>query len=60
MAYKAESPDAPTASISLDRMPVKEFDKNQLHIEAPNPNEINDRMVNEDLETEDDYTADPK
>ena len=30
MAYKAENPDAAIASLSLDRMAVKEFDKNQL------------------------------
>lgn len=60
MAYKQENPDAAISSLSLDRMAVKEFDRNQLHIEAPNPNEINDRMVNEDLETEDELTADPR
>ena len=41
-------------------MAVKEFDKNLLQIEAPNSNDINDRLVNEDLETEDDITVDPK
>ena len=60
MAYKAENPDAAIASLSLDRMAVKEFDKNQLQIEAPMPNEINERMANEDLETEDEITADPR
>lgn len=60
MAYKAENPDAAIASLSLDRMAVKEFDKNQLQIDAPMPNDINERMVNEDLETEDEITADPR
>lgn len=60
MAYKAENPDAAIASLSLDRMAVKEFDKNQLQIDAPMPNDINERMQNEDLETEDEITADPR
>lgn len=60
MAYKQENPDAAIASLSLDRMAIKEFDKNQLQIDAPNPNDINERIVNEDLETEDDITSDPK
>ena len=60
MAYKQENPDAAIASLSLDRMATKEFDKNLLQIEAPMPNDINERMVNEDLETEDEITADPR
>ena len=28
MAYKQENPDAAIASLSLDRMAIKEFDKN--------------------------------
>ena len=31
-----------------------------MQIEAPMPNDINERMVNEDLETEDEITADPR
>ena len=60
MAYKQENPDAAIASLSLDRMVVKEFDKNQLQIDAPMPNDINDRLVNEDLETEDEPITEPK
>lgn len=60
MAYKAENPDAAISSLSLDRMAIKEFDNPPQRIEAPNPNEINDRMANEDLETEDEITADPR
>ena len=41
-------------------MAIQEFDKNQLLIDAPMPNDINDRMVNEDLETEDEITADSR
>ena len=60
MAYKQENPDAAIASLSLDRMAIKEFDKQNLQIDAPMPNDINERMVNEDLETEDEITADPR
>ena len=39
-------------------MAVKEFDKNQLNIEAPSSQDIN--MVNDDMETEDEITVDPR
>ena len=36
LAYKQENPDAAISSLSLEKMAIKEFDKNQLNIEAPN------------------------
>mmetsp|Transcript_16167 Transcript_16167/g.27353 ORF Transcript_16167/g.27353 Transcript_16167/m.27353 type:complete len:253 (+) Transcript_16167:730-1488(+) len=66
LAYKQENPDAAISSLSLENMPVKEFDKNQLSIEAPNTNENktqnDDKKTrdNDDLETEDEITTDPR
>ena len=57
LAYKQENPDAAISSLSLEKMAIKEFDKNQLNIEAPNAQEIN---MNDDLETEDEITVDPR
>jgi coiled-coil domain-containing protein 63/114 len=57
LAYKNENPDAAIASLSLDTMKAKEFDKNALHVDPKNSNEVN---VAEDLETEDEITVDPK
>ena len=39
-------------------MAVKEFDKNQLNIEAPNSQDYT--LMNDDMETEDEVTTDPK
>jgi len=38
-------------------MAVKEFDKNQLNIDAPSSNEV---MMADDIETEDEVTTDPR
>ena len=35
LAYKQENPDAAISSLSLEKMAIKEFDKNQLNIDAP-------------------------
>ena len=40
-------------------MAVKEFDKNQLNIEAPSSQDIN-IGIGDDLETEDEITVDPR
>ncbi len=42
LAYKQESPDAAISSLSLERMEVKEFDKNKnrLNIETLNKEDI--------------------
>lgn len=58
MAYRQENPDAAISSLSLEKMTVKEFDKKQLHIEAWNSQEL-DKM-NDDIETEDEITTDPR
>ena len=60
MAHKAEAPDAEISSLSLDKMSAKEFDQTKLAIDAPNQNDINEKLANEDLETEDELTTDPK
>ena len=41
LAYKQENPDAAIASLSLDQMKAKEFDKNQPNIESKHSNEVN-------------------
>jgi hypothetical protein len=58
MAYKKESPDPATASLSLEKMTVKEFEVREMKIEAPNTTELG--MLQDDLETEDDVTTDPR
>ena len=57
LAYKSENPDAAIASLSLDQMKSKDFDKNHLSVDAKMSNEVN---INEDMETEDDVTVDPR
>jgi len=57
LAYKNENPDAAIASLSLDTMKAKEFDKTALQVDPKNSNEVN---VADDLETEDEITVDPK
>jgi hypothetical protein len=39
-------------------MAIKEFDKDKLNIDAPNSNDIG--MMNDDMETEDEVTVDPR
>lgn len=58
LAYKQENPDAAISSLSLEKMAIKEFDKDKLNIEAPNSNDIG--MMNDDMETEDEVTVDPR
>lgn len=58
LAYKQENPDAAISSLNLEKMAVKEFDKNQLNIEAPNSQDVN--LMNEEMETEDEITTDPR
>lgn len=58
LAYKQENPDAAISSLSLEKMAIKEFDKDKLNIEAPNSNDIG--MMNDDMETEDEITVDPR
>jgi vacuolar-type H+-ATPase subunit I/STV1 len=58
MAYRQENPDAAVSSLSLEKMAVKEFDKNQLNIEAPTSQDVN--LLGEDMETEDELTTDPR
>jgi len=38
-------------------MKNKEFDKNALHVDPKNSNEVN---MNDDMETEDEITVDPR
>ena len=58
LAYKQENPDAAISSLSLEKMAIKEFDKDKLIIDAPNSNDIG--MMNDDMETEDEVTVDPR
>ena len=58
MAYKQENPDAAISSLSLEHMTIKEFDKNQMVIEAYNPGEFN--FENDETDGEDDVITDPK
>ena len=58
MSMQQEKEDAATSAICLEKMNVKEFDKRQLNIEPPNSHDIN--LMNEDAETEDDLTTDPR
>jgi vacuolar-type H+-ATPase subunit I/STV1 len=58
LAYKQENPDAAISSLSLEKMAIKEFDKDKLIIDAPNSNDIG--MMNDDMETEDEITVDPR
>jgi hypothetical protein len=58
LAYKQENKDAAISSLSLEKMAIKEFDKNQLNIEMPGTNEMN--MMADELETEDELTTDPR
>ena len=57
LAYKQESPDAAIASLSLDQMRAKEFDKNDLQVQPKGSHEIN---ISEELETEDEIVTDPR
>ena len=57
LAYKQENPDAAISSLSLEKMAIKEFDKNQLNIDAPTSQDV---VGLEDHETEDEVTTDPK
>lgn len=57
LAYKQENPDAAIASLSLEKMKMKDWDKGAIGVEAKGSNDIN--MV-DDLETEDEITVDPK
>jgi hypothetical protein len=60
LAYKNENPDAAIASLSLDTMKAKEFDKTAIQVEGlKNSNEVNLGDL-DDLETEDEVTVDPK
>jgi vacuolar-type H+-ATPase subunit I/STV1 len=64
LAYKQENPDAAISSLSLEKMAIKEFDKDKLIIDAPNSNDIG--MMNDDMErmrsplTQDSSTRDSK
>ena len=58
LAYKNKTQDAAISSLSLEKMAIKEFDKDKLNIEAPNSNDIG--TMNDDMETEDEVTVDPK
>ena len=58
LAYKQENPDAAISSLNLEKMGIKEFDKRHMEIEAPSSTEVN--IMNDDLETEDEVTTDPK
>jgi len=57
IAYKQENPDAAISALSLEKMILKEFDKGQFNIEAPNSNDVN---LTEDAETEDDVITNAK
>ena len=54
LAYKQENPDAAISSLSLEKMDVKEFDrnKNALNIDALTSQDI--AQMGDDAETEDD------
>jgi len=59
LAYKQENPDAAICSLSLEKMGIKEFDKDKPQIEQlPNSAEV--PLMNDDLETEDEVTTDPR
>jgi len=58
LAYKQENPDAAISSLSLEKMAVKEFENPEPKIEPPNTNDFG--AMNDDMETEDEITVDPK
>ena len=61
MAYKQDNQDAPISSLGLENIPAKEFGDKQLNIDAPNSQDIDmTMMMNDDMETEDEMTTDPK
>ena len=58
MAYKQENPDAAISSLSLEHMAIKEFDKKDINIDAPNAGEVN--LQNDETDAEDDVITDPR
>jgi hypothetical protein len=58
LAYKQENPDAAIASLSLDQMKVKEFINNMIAVDPKDSKDI--VFPQDDLETEDEITTDPK
>ena len=61
LAYKQEAPDAAIASLSLNELKQKDFDKEKNPFSNVDNKGSNDIQFNEDdLETEDDVITDPK
>ena len=58
LAYKQANPDAAISSLSLEKMAVKEFNKEGLKIEEPNSQDT--FLMNDEAETEDEITTNPK
>ena len=58
MAYKQENPDAAISSLSLEHMVIKEFDKKDINIDAPNAGEVN--LQNDETDAEEDVIIDPR
>lgn len=58
MAYKQENPDAAISSLSLEHMAIKEFDKKDINIDAPNAGEVN--LQNDETDAEEDVIIDPR
>jgi len=58
LAYKQSNPDDAISSLSLEKMAVKEFNKEGLKIEEPNSQD--NYFMNEDVETEDEITTNPR
>lgn len=60
LAYKQEAPDAAIASLSLNDLKQKDFDKEKNPFSNVDNKGSNDIQYNDDLETEDEITTDPK
>lgn len=59
LAYKQEAPDAAIASLSLNDLKQKDFDKEKNPFSNVDNKGSNDIQYNDDLETEDEITTDP-
>ena len=62
MAYQQENQDAPIASLGLENIPAKEFENEgkRPEVDAPNSQDIDLNMMQEDAETEDELMTDPR
>lgn len=60
LAYKQEAPDAAIASLSLNELKQKDFEREKNPFTMVDAKGSNDIQYNDDLETEDEITTDPK